>query len=86
MLYVVATCGPLLFSSYRHIRRYGVLNLVAVCALAWLNQSGLISLWCVWAAVTSVAIAVHLRTVHRTPVAGGEAPLTREEAPAGEVG
>ncbi len=82
MLYVVATCGPLLFSSYRHIRRYGVLNLVAVSGLAWLTQSGLISLWCVWAAVTSVAIAVHLRTVHRTPASAGEAPLSRSPAPA----
>jgi len=82
MLYVVATCGPLLFSSFRHVRRYGVLNLVAVCGLAWLNQSGLISLWCVWAAVTSVAIAVHLRTVHRTPVSDSEVLPTRSAAPA----
>jgi hypothetical protein len=67
VLYVVATCGPALFSSYRHIRRYGVGNLVAVCALAWLDQSGLISLWCVWAAVTSVAIALHLRSDRRLP-------------------
>jgi hypothetical protein len=86
MLYVVATCGPLLFSSFRHIRRYGVLNLGAVCGLAWLSQSGLISLWCVWAAVTSVAIAVHLRTVHRTPVSGNETPLSRAGAPAEKVG
>jgi hypothetical protein len=86
VFYVVATCGPLLFSSFRHVRRYGVLNLVAVCGLAWLDQSGLISLWCVWAAITSVAIAAHLRTAHRTPVSGAEASPSRATAPADKRG
>jgi hypothetical protein len=26
-----------------------------------------ISLWCLWAAVTSIAIAIHLRRIHRPP-------------------
>jgi hypothetical protein len=60
-LYVVATCGSMLVSRRHHVRWFGATNLVAVCVLAWLNKSGLISLWCVWAAVTSAAIAVHLR-------------------------
>ena len=37
------------------------MNLLAVTGLALLLSNGLISLWCVWAAVTSVAIALHLR-------------------------
>ncbi|GCD88562.1 DUF6629 family protein [Nocardioides sp. LS1] len=61
VLYVVATCGALLISDRRHVRAWGVANLAAVLVLAWVNQAGLISLWCVWAAVTSVAIATHLR-------------------------
>lgn len=62
-LYVVATCGALLTSAHAHVRWFGVVNLVVVVALAWLDQRALVSLWCAWAAVTSVAIAVHLRHV-----------------------
>ena len=61
--YVVATCGSLLISSHPHVRWFGIVNLGAVVLLAWLNQSAFISLWCAWAAMTSVAIAVHLRFV-----------------------
>lgn len=60
-LYVVAVCGPLLLSRYRQVRWFGAANLVAAAFLAWLSKSSFISLWCVWAAITSVAIVVHLR-------------------------
>ena len=60
-LYVASTCGSLLLSSDRYLARYGVANLAAVITLSVLLVSGVISLWCVWAAVTSIAIAVHLR-------------------------
>ncbi|MCP4307601.1 MAG: hypothetical protein GY926_12835 [bacterium] len=59
--YVVSTCGSLLLSSDRYLFQYGLVNLVAVMTLSILLMAGVISLWCVWAAVTSVAIAVHLR-------------------------
>jgi hypothetical protein len=61
VLYVVATCGTLLLSSDRVLVVWGLVNLVVVSVLAVLLTSGVISLWCVWAAVTSVGIAVHLR-------------------------
>lgn len=60
-LYLVATCGSLLWSGQRSIRRWGVVNLVAAVALAALYQAGFISLWCAFAAVTSLAIVWHLR-------------------------
>jgi len=60
-LYALATCGSLLASSHRPVRWFGAVNLIAVCLLAWLYTSAFISLWCLWAAVTSVAIDVHLR-------------------------
>ena len=65
VLYVAATCGPLLLSSRRRIVVFGVLNLAAVTVLARLMASGVISLWCAWAAVCSVAIVIHLRTTDR---------------------
>jgi hypothetical protein len=59
--YVVATCGSLLFSGFRPVAVFGVANLAAVATLAPLTAGGFASLWCAWAAVTSGAIAVHLR-------------------------
>jgi len=64
-LYAVATCGALLLASDRWIRRFGWSNLVAVIVLVWLTVGGLTSLWCVWAAVTSVAIDLYLRDARR---------------------
>jgi hypothetical protein len=64
-LYVVATCGVLLASSYRDIEVLGALNLVAVPVLMWLTISGFVSLWCFWAAIVSIAIALHLRRTQR---------------------
>jgi hypothetical protein len=68
VLYVIATCGALLASSDRVIRWFGVSNLVAVTVLAWLTVGGLTSLWCVWAAVTSVAIDLYLRDEEGRPI------------------
>ena len=69
-LYVVATCGALLACSYRDIAAIGVLNLIAVPVLMWLTVSGFVSLWCFWAAIVSVAIAIHLRRGAATRDAG----------------
>lgn len=60
-LYVLATCGSLFASSHRSVRWFGAVNLVAVALLAWLDQAAFISLWCAWAAITSVTIALWLR-------------------------
>ncbi len=65
-LYVVATCGALLASSYRDLEIIGALNLVATPVLAWLTLNGFISLWCFWAAIVSILIALHLRRVMKT--------------------
>jgi len=62
VLYVIAACGAFLVSSQRRIAVVGWLNLLAVTILAWLTVDGVISLWCAWAAVTSVLIAAYLRT------------------------
>ena len=60
-LYVVAVCGPLLTSGYRSVVIFGAVNLVAVIVIARLTISGFASVWCGWAAVSSVAIALHCR-------------------------
>jgi hypothetical protein len=59
--YVVAICGALLFSGYRHILIFGLANLVAVLILARLTVDGFASLWCGYAAISAGAIALHMR-------------------------
>lgn len=63
-LYVVAVCVPLFASSYDRIVVFGVANAAAVAVLILLSQEELTSLWCAWAAVTSIFIAFHLRMVN----------------------
>jgi len=60
-LYVVATCGALLVSGYRHIVAFGIANLVAVVVLARLSADGFASLWCFYAAIACGAILLHMR-------------------------
>lgn len=61
-LYVVATVGALLFSGHHALMLWGVVNAAAVALLSVWTQAGLPSLWCFWAACTSVFIAWFLRT------------------------
>lgn len=59
--YVVATCGSTLLSGYRQVAVFGAVNVVAIAVIAVLVLDGFASVWCAWAAVTSAAIALHLR-------------------------
>ena len=49
----------------------GAVNLAAVPVIGWLLASGFASVWCAWAAVTSVLVASHLR---RTNLSGTKQP------------
>jgi hypothetical protein len=60
-LYVIAVCGALLVSGYRHVALFGLINLVAVVVIAKLTVDGFASVWCGWAAVTSGVVALHMR-------------------------
>lgn len=69
LAYVIATCGPSLAARRRALQWFGVGILVVVALLAWLQQNAVISLWCVWAASTSVLLNLALRgaLTHRSP-------------------
>ncbi len=64
-LYVLAICGTLLLSSTRRVVVFGMVNLAAVAVIAWLTIDGFASVWCGWAAVSSAAIALHIRVGSR---------------------
>jgi len=60
-LYGLAVCVPLLMSSHRRLVVFGLVNVPVLLVLSALLSNGLISLWCFWAAVSSVVVARHLR-------------------------
>ncbi len=59
--YAVAVCAPLLMSSSHRLVVFGVINAAAFLILSTLLVTGLISLWCVWAAVSSIVIVRYIR-------------------------
>ncbi len=63
--YVVAVCAPMLLSGSRRLLLFGVANVAMVALLGWLLARGVISLWCVWAAATSVVIDLEVRAAAR---------------------
>lgn len=71
VLYVLVTCGSMLVASSRVLVLFGLANVGAVIALSWITFTGFTSLWCAWAALTSIAIAVYLR---RTKTSGSTVP------------
>ena len=65
-LYVIATCLPALLSRSGWIKAFGAVNLVVVTILATLAENGVVSLWCVWAAISSFLICAYLRCEARS--------------------
>ncbi len=61
LAYFAAVCTPPLISTHRRLVVFGMANVPVVLGLAFLLSAGFISLWCVWAAVSSVIVARHIR-------------------------
>jgi ABC-type multidrug transport system fused ATPase/permease subunit len=61
VIYVVATCGALLFSGYRDLVVLGVLNIVGLIVVMLLKSYAFTSLWCAYAAAVSVIIYFFFR-------------------------
>ena len=77
VLYVVAVIGPSVLSGYPSIVAFGLLNLVGLTVVAVVYTQAFASLWCVYAALTSVMVAAHmvLRRRLSDPLRlGGRAP------------
>lgn len=59
-LYVLAVMGACLVAGHRAIVAFGVVNLVGLTVVALAYRDAFASLWCVYAAVSSVLVLVHL--------------------------
>ncbi len=66
LIYPVATIGAVLLSSHRPMFMWGVSNVFVTTFLFFWNQHGLASLWCFYAAATSVFIAWFVRQLPRS--------------------
>jgi len=67
VLYVVAVIGPSLLSGYPSIVAFGVLNLVGLTVVGLLATQVFVSMWCVYAALASVLVLVHMLRRRRLP-------------------
>lgn len=60
VLYILAVIGAPLMSRYRSIVAFGIVNLVGLIVVAVFYTQAFASLWCVFAAVSSVLMLVHM--------------------------
>ena len=67
VIYIVAVIGPPLLSGYPSIVLFGILNLVGLTGAAVLYQEAFASLRCVYAAIISVLVLVHMVRRRRLP-------------------
>lgn len=67
VLYIVAVIGAPLLSGYRSIVAFGVLNLVGLVLVAIYYTQEFASLWCVFAALSSLLILLHMVRRRRLP-------------------
>jgi hypothetical protein len=64
--YIVATCAPALLSSFRHLRWFGLANVVGLAGAAVIREEAVTSVWCLYAAFASVLLLLHLLAVRRS--------------------
>lgn len=59
ILYVIATCGSLLFSKVKDMVLFGIANLAILLAVMAVKRYAFTSLWCAYAAIASVIILAY---------------------------
>ncbi len=69
VLYIIAVIGAPLMSGYRSIVAFGALNLVGLILVAVFYTNAFASLWCVFAAICSILMLVHMIRRRRLPEA-----------------
>lgn len=72
--YFIITCGSALISGQRAIVMWGGINVIVVYGLVVSANHGLPSLWCFWAAVTSVCVLLFIKDVKSRHIDGAPWP------------
>jgi hypothetical protein len=69
VLYVIATCGALLFSGFRYLIALGIANVIGLLVVMIVMRYAFTSIWCAYAAAISILIYFHFRRRRKmTPV------------------
>ena len=66
ILYVIATCGSLLFSKIKDMVIFGIANVFILLIVMAVKSYAFTSLWCAYAAVASVIILAYFWKSHAT--------------------
>jgi hypothetical protein len=66
-LYIIATCGALLFSGFRDLVVLGVANIIGLVMVMLVMSYAFTSIWCAYAAVISALIYFHFNRRSRSP-------------------
>ena len=74
VLYVIATCGSLLFSKVKDMVIFGLANLAILLVVMAVKRYAFTSLWCAYAAIASVIILAYFWKSH------GQRPFRYVEA------
>jgi hypothetical protein len=74
ILYVIATCGPLLFSKIKDMVIFGLANVTILLIVLIAKRYAFTSVWCAYAAVASVIILAYFWKSH------GARPFAYREA------
>lgn len=67
VLYIIAVIGAPLMSGYRSIVAFGALNLVGLVLVAVFYTQAFASLWCIFAAASSLLMLLHMVRRRRLP-------------------
>ena len=66
ILYVIVTCGSLLFSKIKDMVLFGIANVVILPVVMGVKRYAFTSVWCAYAAVASVIILAYFWKSHAT--------------------
>lgn len=63
LVYVNATVFTTIFASGHYLRIFGVANAIGIGMAGWLRYDAVTSIWCIYAAMISALILLHLKMV-----------------------
>jgi hypothetical protein len=66
IVYIVATCGSLLFSKIKDMVIFGIANVVILLVVMFVKSYAFTSVWCAYAAIASVIILAYFWKSHAT--------------------
>ncbi len=64
ILYIIATCGSLLFSKIKDMVIFGIANVVILLVVMFVKSYAFTSVWCAYAAIASVIILAYFWKSH----------------------